>query len=350
MLPNSREVSLGRSDARDHHFFHSRTRAFTLIELLVVIAIIAILVALLLPAVQQAREAARRSTCQNNMKQLGLALHNYHDVFSIFPYGTANNSMVWVTAGDTITNQSGWVHLLPYIDQAPLYAKYNFKAALRNSVFSGWSTTSSGTVSGTSAEIAANADLSKTILNVFACPSDAGARTYNSATTYYGCGVAGTQLINYGFSVSTSGRGPSTRWNSESTSVRGLFGENSSSRLSDCRDGTSNTAMIVETTREVHDGTGNTWGCSVYAGNGVALAIPQGINYEICCSWDTPTPNAKPKMDGKLGSFSMPGSAHAGGCYTVLADGSVRFLNENLDATIRNALSKIADGVVVGQF
>ncbi len=91
--------------------YNVRKRAFTLIELLVVIAIIAILIALLLPAVQQAREAARRSTCKNNMKQLGLALHNYHDVFNTFPIGQQ--------PGNTRPN---WrVGILPYMDQAPLY-------------------------------------------------------------------------------------------------------------------------------------------------------------------------------------------------------------------------------------
>src|SRR6201986_212949 len=94
-----------------------RRPGFTLIELLVVIAIIAILVALLLPAVQQAREAARRSQCQNNLKQMGLALHNYHDVYQLFPYGC--------------TAQCSWgisffVSILPYIDQSNVYNQINF--------------------------------------------------------------------------------------------------------------------------------------------------------------------------------------------------------------------------------
>ncbi len=324
-------------------------RGFTLIELLVVIAIIAILIALLLPAVQQAREAARRSQCQNNFKQFGLALHNYHDVHSVFPYGTAHNPRVFTTAGSIIMNQSGWVHLLPFLDQAPLYAKYDHSAAYRDSLFESWSSTSSGTVAGTPAAIAANAGLSRTILQVFACPSDAGQMTYNSASPNYGCGLAGSQLINYGFSVSGSGTAPSAIWGNESSATRGLFGENSKSGVRDCRDGTSNTAMVVETTREVHDGTGNYWGCSVYAGNGVNLGTGVGINYDICCSWDA-TPNARARMVGKLGSYSLPGSSHVGGCYVLLADGSVRFLGKSVDATIRTGLSRIADGVVLGEF
>ncbi len=110
-----------------------RARAFTLIELLVVIAIIAILIALLLPAVQQAREAARRTQCKNNMKQIGLALHNYHDTFNMFPYangGAASTVNSNLTIMTTYRNQTGWVLLLPYFDQAPLFNTLNHSAAM----------------------------------------------------------------------------------------------------------------------------------------------------------------------------------------------------------------------------
>ncbi len=99
----------------------SRRGAFTLIELLVVIAIIAVLVALLLPAVQQAREAARRTQCRNNLKQIGLALHNYHDSHTIFPPGETSNQ-----TDDPLYGHGPGVDLLPYIDQANVYNKFNF--------------------------------------------------------------------------------------------------------------------------------------------------------------------------------------------------------------------------------
>ena len=103
-----------------------RQRGFTLIELLVVIAIIAILIALLLPAVQQAREAARRTQCKNHLKQWGLGLHNYHDVFKTFPQGAMAQGPLGTAPNRVHNNLSFHVMLLPYIDQAPLYNQFNF--------------------------------------------------------------------------------------------------------------------------------------------------------------------------------------------------------------------------------
>ena len=95
-----------------------RRKAFTLIELLVVIAIIAVLIALLLPAVQQAREAARRSQCKNNLKQIGLGYHNYHDTFLMFPTASGQTNSGWA--------HSQWVSMLPFMDGAPMYKKWDF--------------------------------------------------------------------------------------------------------------------------------------------------------------------------------------------------------------------------------
>src|SRR5690606_3248126 len=106
-----------------------RPHGFTLIELLVVIAIIAVLIALLLPAVQQAREAARRTQCKNNLKQIGLALHTYHDSHLVFPFATMNASSSWSTvfeaSTDIVLNHTGWVSLLPNVEQGPLFSQFN---------------------------------------------------------------------------------------------------------------------------------------------------------------------------------------------------------------------------------
>src|SRR4051812_15541458 len=155
---------------------HSRRRAFTLIELLVVIAIIAVLIALLLPAVQQAREAARRSQCKNNLKQLGLGLHNYHDQANMFPLGSIG------TGADilSVPRRPFTVGLLPHIDQANLYNLFVFDSA--SYAFQ-------------------NAAVAPKVVPVFVCPSDGNAKNpkpsnvtgYSVATTNYG-GVIG---LNY---------------------------------------------------------------------------------------------------------------------------------------------------------
>src|SRR5690606_5373827 len=119
--------------------YSRRRTGFTLIELLVVIAIIAILIALLLPAVQQAREAARRTQWRNNLKQMGLAPHNYHDVAKVFPPAKLNSSMyaqwsdpaynaIMAPPLPGALNTTGWIHILPYLDQGPLYDSYNFNS------------------------------------------------------------------------------------------------------------------------------------------------------------------------------------------------------------------------------
>src|SRR5690606_10195612 len=125
---------------------HQKHKGFTLIELLVVIAIIAILVALLLPAVQQAREAARRSSCKNNLKQLGLALHNYHDTYTLFPQG-----QFYIEGGSSWHGHSGWVSLLPFLEQNAIYDQWNHNLH----VYSG-----------------TNSSLRQNKLSAFQCPSD----------------------------------------------------------------------------------------------------------------------------------------------------------------------------------
>src|SRR5689334_2256898 len=144
----------------------SINRAFTLIELLVVIAIIAVLVAILLPAVQQAREAARKAQCQNNLKQIGIALHSYHETYFLFPYGLSVHGRCG--AGYSVTNHTGWICLLPYIDQGNLFNKFDPTQATGN-----WNA-AGGTLAGGGATATGNGILSSTRLANLLCPSDAG--------------------------------------------------------------------------------------------------------------------------------------------------------------------------------
>ncbi|HET6425668.1 MAG TPA: DUF1559 domain-containing protein, partial [Planctomycetaceae bacterium] len=158
---------------------------FTLIELLVVIAIIAILIALLLPAVQQAREAARRTQCRNNLKQIGLALHNYHDNFNVFPMGYSDT-----VAGANERNGAGWswqTFILPQIDHGTIYNRFNFSTTPYNNTYNG--------------SPIDNQSLVATPLTVFSCPSDTkpatAANNGGAANVAAGQGTAAAATTSY---------------------------------------------------------------------------------------------------------------------------------------------------------
>jgi len=333
---------------------------FTLIELLVVIAIIAILIALLLPAVQQAREAARRSQCKNNLKQLGLGLHNYHDVYSMFPMST--NADGSLDAGSAslaslansytnicLLNHRGWLGVLPYIDQAPMFNQLDLTAATGSYDRGGY-----GTSCGGDPATNGNAALVSQAISVFQCPSDPGSTHYTGTSPNYrissaaqGAGQFGA-ITNYDFSVlrysSSSGL-----WSTQATSTtRRLFGSHSNSKIRDVADGTSNTVMLVEGTRDVKNGIANTWGYSKWVGNGIDFAASEGINYWICCPW-WGTPDSSTSA-GRTRNWGAPGSSHVGGLQVTLADGSVRFISENIDNSTRLNLAYIRDGVPLGEF
>ena len=184
-----------------------RRVGFTLIELLVVIAIIAVLVALLLPAVQQAREAARRTQCKNNLKQIGLALHNYHDQCNTFPYASSVPGSYGSAA--LIKNNTGWLSVLPNLDQSALYNSVNFNAATGS-----WNN-SGGTLAGGGVPVV-NAAAAGTKIQMLLCPSDNGPQTFTyTAGGSYGCAVGvPSYKSSYGFSVFNGGD-PSPGWRME---------------------------------------------------------------------------------------------------------------------------------------
>ena len=326
--------------------FRSRTlgkRAFTLIELLVVIAIIAILIALLLPAVQQAREAARRT----QFKQIGLALHNYHDTASMFPYAS-NAAASTVNSNASMPlfkNQTGWVLLLPYFEQSALYGTIDHSAAMGRWRNGGSKLLASG------GPTAANAAASAVKLVALLCPSDSGTQTFPGFDGNYGCetGIA-SYKSTYGFSASGQ---PTTLWVNLAQTTRTMFGAQSNTSMRDLTDGTSNTVAIAETTLNVRDGITGSWACNQHVGNGVDFANLNGqrkINDWDCCAWGPGTPWSVKNPAGTLGSWGTVGSMHTGGMQALLGDGSVRFISENIDATTRQRLGYIADGNTIGEF
>jgi prepilin-type N-terminal cleavage/methylation domain-containing protein len=328
----------------------SRRIGFTLIELLVVIAIIAILIALLLPAVQQAREAARRTQCRNNLKQVGLALHNYHDVFNRFPprrYGTTgtHNFTNGPTNGNR-THNSGritmWVAILPYVDQAPMF----------NQIQAGDMSLSPPISPG-----GPRGDHNWAVWNTappwMKCPSDAGATTLSSHSYVVSAGDQAQQINSM-------------------VKTRGVFGRYHANGIRDITDGTSNTIAVSECVS--HGGSfGGQFGQSAGANQfeitrAVANNIPGVVASPSVCrttvsgryyvagtnvrgrrgiKWtDGPAtlqmfntilaPNSPVCAEtGDWGDQDNivlpPQSEHTGGVHGLMGDGSVRFINANID-------------------
>src|SRR5690606_31065579 len=317
---------------------------FTLIELLVVIAIIAILIALLLPAVQQAREAARRSQCKNNLKQVGLALHNYHDVAGQFPPALINPGRpAWSAAVDVdfTLNTTGWTLLLPYIDQAPLYNQYDFNQASCPVVENGLPLAGTGNWQ-------VNIPVTSTRLAVLQCPSDPPATLHSSTSAAYASEDAAPS--SYVFSSGRIAENSGNIWSAYINSNHWLpdgrrfrwrcaFGHNSAASIRDIRDGTSNTILVGESTMDKRDLNHIArWGqgrhVAVY-GRAITEQDPNHVNHSIyklnarMCDRSDGTWATLANCDKRYAwVFS---SLHAGGAHFVMGDGAVRFINENID-------------------
>jgi prepilin-type N-terminal cleavage/methylation domain-containing protein/prepilin-type processing-associated H-X9-DG protein len=274
-----------------------RRQGFTLIELLVVIAIIAVLIGLLLPAVQKVREAAARLQCKNNLKQVGLALHNYHDTEQSFPPGYLALSVYSDGATDTAPGWGWGAFLLPYLEQEPLYRKINFSQPVASSA---------------AAQIP---------VKMYLCPSDLTPPGPFAVPDPFGSPLALAAPCSYAACVGgdeSDTAGPAGF---------GVFYRNSRTRLTDVTDGTSNTILVGERAWSNANG--------VWAG-----AVPGGI---ILRGRLNPNPgsgagsypaatlvlahshlnNATTDTDGGLDDFS---SRHTGGSNFVFADGSVHFI------------------------
>lgn len=318
----------------------TKRRGFTLIELLVVIAIIAVLVAILLPAVQQAREAARASQCRNNLKQLGVALHSYHETHFVLPPAHI---------GRFTTKQyniSGLALLLPYMEQTTLYNKLNFSESMQtwNVAANAYSTTASDPATN------GNGPLLKTLIPTFLCPSDSANPLITATGANYGISATntGTGGAKTCYDFVTFGSGyiqAIENWQTQTLTVRRMFGDHSACRIGDIKDGTSNTAAMAETTMDVYNGGTNAWGYRGWVMVGIDLAAYPINNFTYVIS------GVLTKFPvGKLGSWAYAGSTHQGGINLLMGDGAVRFLSENIDTTIRQRLAYISDGLPLGEF
>jgi prepilin-type N-terminal cleavage/methylation domain-containing protein len=329
----------------------SKRRGFTLIELLVVIAIIAVLIALLLPAVQQAREAARRTQCRNNLKQLGLSLHNYHDAFKLFPASSYSNG--WCAGGGAadpvVLNISGLTLLLPYIDQAPLYNKFTMGCAVSYVM----NPAAGRALGGNGPEACGHHLLVTTPLEVLKCPSQPKTTRYVPGGPEYGAtATVGGHKTNYDYIVFASGintpcltwewrHGHCNQWHTYARAERRPFEDNSSTGIAELTDGTTNQLLMGETKWDVYNGDGIPWAYKGWLQNGVDPYF--GIN--PTWYWFS-APNVHPE----LASWAQSGSYHEGGAFYLLGDGSVRFLSENMDCATIKRLCVMSDGQVVGEF
>ncbi len=319
-----------------NHFSNCSRRGFTLVELLVVIAIIGILIGLLLPAVQAAREAARRMQCTNNLKQLGLAMHNYHDLYTLLPPGNtffnSKNSANPLTgtglgceAGGVYHGMMGWpAFILPQVENASLYSTVDFtKRAYTNYCVhcNAYGHSASNPTCGDEA----NKEAGSNAPAAFRCPSTpSGVAPIGSQKDYAVNGGAElperTTTDNIGLTVANqdNARGP----------FQGLFWCNSKCGLADVTDGTSHTFMILELS-SVTLPTANKVGFAANPFISVGHWSDGYAMYTHCGVMNIPPNCLSYHEDSRT-----PRSFHPGGLNGLMADGSVHFISETCDTNV----------------
>ena len=356
-----------------------KKRGFTLIELLVVIAIIAILIALLLPAVQQAREAARRTQCKNNLKQMGLAFHNYESTFNMFPPGflCVGSSSIGFTSGlgqgidnspTTGASLHNWSeYILPFIDQAPLYNLINFSGPMGFSAGGGPLNVSS--VPGLQGSFQQPyAAISTAVINGYMCPSTPrGGNMYNYINDWmYGSFQSlGMYSIGSGldymppaamWGVSASGAGLPPDKPTVFTAGDGPYYV--CSKIASIIDGTSNTILNME----VADGS-NQWAMGKNVGPNMQVTGSGGVFAGTWTDFTVGLFALRTVAPGSTLATQSPGSCiincmnqwnaysfHTGGAHILLGDGTVRFVSQNINWITFARLACKSDGQVVGDY
>ena len=311
----------------------ARRRGFTLIELLVVIAIIAVLIALLLPAVQAAREAARRTQCKNNLKNIGLALHNYHDVYLVFPMGNV------VRPDGTLMRGDGWTwhsRILPQLEQSALFDQV--KSVMGTDIGN----------QNSAQQLLAGRD---TKLAVFQCPTHPSGPPANPSKNGYQVstynGVCGTTTFNddqLDQATDVGYRG------------NGIFHMNSRTTMGDITDGTSGTFMVAEVQDELNGspnsnrlpGSDRRYNFSDNSDGNPPTDISE---YLVGMESNDPiNANHRDASGFYNNNGEYAGSYHTGGAQFGMADGSVRFVSQNISMTVYQGLGSRNGGEVVSDF
>lgn len=343
-----------------------QSRGFTLIELLVVIAIIGVLIALLLPAVQQAREAARRAQCKNNLKQIGLAMHNYLETHNTLPPGYINSGFLSPGAAaqygqKNVLNHTGWTMILPFLDQGNLYNQFNFNSASNNAHGSALLLPIAG-------DYTQNLPPTQQLLQVLLCPSDPNVVLttfddpgtwaphlwmHKAAPTSYMLSSGGERewVSLYSDYSSLSSTWPTVLPNGKSVNSVGAFGEDGAAKIRDFTDGTSNSILVGESKLNKLWGLHHPiWGQGRHASTFGALTPDSDPNSMNNCYQKINKTYKKCDGGPDQAYPNAFGSEHVGGCQFLLGDGSVRFISENIDFSTLCLIAYIKDGQVIGEF